>query len=246
MKTAISKNTIILIGVVSFCMLQLLSMLIYFNIQKRYCDLRTGTARFVVSDMVTYIENGLNLGLQLNEIQNISSELEKQSSVAPFINAVSIHSINGITILSSSKQTGVAIDSKILERIIPDSSNKYMQSFIGSNGFIFSFVNNTFGYPEVIVAVNYNRYNRQEFSRLFLQLLFISLGLAVGITLIAIVPVRRLFSPINTDIEKLYAADDVVCRELSKGNDTFEPEKILTTLADDLQSKLSGSNEVKS
>jgi hypothetical protein len=247
MKTAISRNTITLIGVVSFCMLILLSMLIYFNIQKRYCDLRTGTARFINSDMVSYIENGINLGLQLNEMQNIRLELKRQCSVAPFISAVSIHSINGKTILSSSDQTADAIDNKILERIKPDSSSRYMQSFIGANGFILSFVNNTFGYPEFIVAVNYNRYNSQEFFRLFMYFLLISFGLAAGITLIAIIPVCRLFSPVNSGIDKLYASDNSFCKELSKGTEGFEPEKILSNLADDLKNRISGnSNEAGS
>jgi hypothetical protein len=247
MKTDISRNTITLIGVVSFFMLLLLSMLIYFNIQKRYGDLRSGTARFVISDIVSYLENSLNLGLQLNEMQNISSELKRQCAVAPFINAVSIHSINGTTILSSSKQTADIIDNKILERLKPDSSSRYMQTFIGSNGFILSFVNNTFGYPEFIVSVNYNRYNRQEFSKLFLQFLLLSFGLAVCITLIAIIPVYRLFSPVNKEIVGLYASDDFYCKDLLKNTEGFEPEKVLSNLVNDLQSSLAdNSNKGKS
>ena len=229
MKTILIRNTVILIGLIALCMLSFLSMLIYFNIQKRYCDLRDSSVQFIASDVIAVIEKGLNLGLRCDEMQNIPSILQKQSNIAPFIKGLATYNKKGDLLYTTVLLMDSLIPEPILQQCLIDTSNKPILTKSNSIGKLYIPVKNTFGITDIIVSLYYERFSKHEFSNLKFYFILVVLILSVAITLLSIIPLKIIFKPVNTSLFSFSVIDD------DQGPDGIDGKEIITHANEEIE-----------
>lgn len=200
MKKILIRNTVLLIVVIIFCMLSVLSVLIYFNIQKRYCDLRESTARFIASDVAMVIERGLRMGLHCEEMQNLPEIIKKQTALAPFIQGISVYGSSEKLLHTTLKTRDQIVTSGMLQNALNDTAGKVVSAKSGSLGALLRTAKNNIGIADIIVSVQFERFSKSEFSDLKIHLMLTVALLTVGLSLIALVPLNIIFKRVNQSL----------------------------------------------
>lgn len=200
MKKVLIRNTVLLTVIILFCMLSVLSVLIYFNIQKRYCDLRESTARFIASDVVAVIERGLRMGLHCEEMQNLPEILKKQTALAPFVHGISVYGSSEKLLHTTLTVSDQIVTSVMLQKALKDTSGKAVSAKRGSLGALLLTAKNNIGLADVIVSVQFERFSKLEFSELKTHLIMTVAFLTLVLSLIALIPLNLIFKRVNQSL----------------------------------------------
>ncbi len=199
-KKVLIRNTFLLTVVIVFCMLSVLSVLIYFNIQKRYCDLRESTARFIASDVATVIERGLRMGLHCDEMQNLPEIIKKQTALAPFVHGISVYGSSEKLLQTTLPTADRIVTSAMLQKTLTDTTGKTISVKDGAIESLLLTAKNNIGIPDIIVAVQFERFSKSEFSNLKMNLMLTVALLTLVLSIIALIPLNLIFKRINQSL----------------------------------------------
>jgi hypothetical protein len=181
-------------------MLSVLSVLIYFNIQKRYCDLRESTSRFIASDVATVIERGLRMGLHCEEMQNLPEILTKQNALAPFVHGISVYGSNEKLLHTTLKAPDQIVTGVMLRNALKDTTGNAVSAKSGSIGALLITAKNNIGLADVVVSVQFERFSKSEFSELKTHLMMTVALLTLVLSLIALIPLNLIFKRVNQSL----------------------------------------------
>jgi hypothetical protein len=225
-------------------MLSVLSVLIYFNIQKRYCDLRESTARFIASDVATVIERGLRMGLHCEEMQNLPEILKKQTALAPFVHGISVYGSSEKLLHTTLIVPDKIITSTMLQKALKDTTGKAVSAKSGSLGSLLLTSKNNIGLADVIVSVQFERFSKSEFSELKLHLMLTVAFLTLALSLIALMPLNFIFKRVNQSLFSVSFFDTNKDEAGAAGEKSIDDVKReLEELIDDMESTDSVTRE---
>jgi hypothetical protein len=184
--------------------LLLLGMLSYFNLQQRCRDLRRDACVALAGDAAEAIQQGLDLGLHLADLDATPEILKRNASRHDAVLCLAVYNRQGRMLH--------ATDSTRVRRRVPDDVQRLLakkpltRTGHDSTSVTFLPLVNSYGQTEGTLAVEYVSMRTDGMPAVRLVLLLACIAVSIIVTAIAYVPARRVLRAVQGDAAVMSAA----------------------------------------